>query len=140
MVEDGGEVFLRRAFGDQEGGRMSRQVRLNVSLTIHDGKLDEFQRLAQEAVAVARKEPGTLAYEWYLSADGKQCRLVEVYADAEATLAHFLGPAVQEIVPKIAQHASISGFDIYGDPGPKVTEMVAGFRAEIFGFRYGLER
>jgi quinol monooxygenase YgiN len=90
--------------------------------------------------AASQKETGTLAYEWYLSADRKRSRLVEIYADANAVLAHFMGPAVQEFVPKMMQTASVSRFEVYGDPGPKVTEMLAGFGAEIFPYWQGLGR
>jgi quinol monooxygenase YgiN len=42
---------------------MSKLVHLNVNLTIHKGKLEEFQEVAREVVEGNRKEPGTLAYE-----------------------------------------------------------------------------
>jgi quinol monooxygenase YgiN len=121
--------------------RMSKQtVYLIVDLNINAGKLDAFKGLAQTMTDVSQKESGTLGYEWYFSADSKRCRLVETYVDAGAVLAHFMGPAVQELVPKLVEVASVSSFEIYGDPGPKVTEMVAGFGAEIFSFWQGLER
>ncbi len=117
---------------------MSKQILLHVSLTVHDGKLDAFQAIAREMVEASRKEPGTLGYEWYLSADGKRCRLVETYVDANALLAHFAGPAVQEGVPKLMATGSVSGFEVYGDPGPKGAEVVKGFGAEIFSYWHGL--
>jgi quinol monooxygenase YgiN len=113
-------------------------VRLNVSLTIKDGKLDAFRAIAQEMIAVTRKESGTLAYEWYFSADGKRCRLLETYTDANAVLAHFNGPAVKEFVPKLLETAGVSEFEVYGDPGARMTEMLPAFGAEIFGFWQGL--
>ena len=113
-------------------------VRLNVSLTIKDGKLDAFRAIAQEMIAATQKESGTLAYEWYFSADGKRCRLVETYADANAVVAHFNGPAVKEGVPKMLETASVSEFEVYGDPGAKMAETLPAFGAEIFGFWQGL--
>ncbi|MGA2856615.1 MAG: putative quinol monooxygenase [Candidatus Sulfotelmatobacter sp.] len=117
---------------------MSKQILLNVSLTIYEGKLNEFQTIAQEMVDASRKEPGTLGYEWYLSDDGKRCRLAETYVDANALLAHFAGPAVQEGVPKMLATANVSGFEVYGDPGPKAKEILGGFGAEIFSYWHGL--
>jgi quinol monooxygenase YgiN len=120
---------------------MSKQiVYLIVDLNINDGKLDAFKGLAQTMTGISQKEAGTLGYEWYMSADSKRCRLVETYVDADAVLAHFMGAAVREYVPKLLETASISSFEVYGDPGPKVTEMVAGLEAEIFSFWQGLER
>ena len=76
------------------------KVILKVSLAIHDGQLTEFQSIAREMVDATRKEPGTLAYEWFLSHDSKRCELIEIYTDADALLAHFAGPAVQVGVPR----------------------------------------
>jgi quinol monooxygenase YgiN len=120
---------------------MAKQtVYLALDLIINEGKLDAFESIAQTMVEGSQKEPGTLGYEWFLSADHKKCRLLETYKNANAVLAHFNGPVVQELVPKLLGTASIAGFEVYGDPGPKVTEMVAGFGAGIFEFRHGLDR
>jgi len=115
-------------------------VSVAVDLTINEGRLDAFESIAQAMVAGTQKEPGTLGYEWFLSADRKRCRLLETYTDANAALAHFNGPVVRELVPKLLGTASVAGFEIYGDPGPKMKEMLAGFGAEIFEFRRGLGR
>lgn len=117
---------------------MSKQVLINVSLTIHEGKLEEFQAIAREMIEVTRKEPGTLAYEWYTSSDGKHCQLIETYADASAVLAHFAGSAVQQGVPKMIATASVTSFHVFGEPGPKMREILNGFGAEIFTYWIGL--
>lgn len=116
------------------------KVHLNVSLTIHEGKLNQFQAIAREMVETTQKEPGTLTYEWYLSPNGKSCQLIETYVDADGLLAHFGGPAVQEGVPKMLKTADVNGFEVYGDPGPKATEILSDFGAEIFLFWHGLKR
>jgi quinol monooxygenase YgiN len=120
---------------------MSKQtVYLAVDFTINEGMLDAFEGIAQEMVTGTQKEPGALGYEWFLSADRKKCRLIETYADAAAVLAHFNGSVVQELVPKILGTASVTGFAVYGDPGPTAREMLTPFRAEMFEFRRGLNR
>lgn len=120
---------------------MSKQtVRFNVNLTIHDGKLDAFQAIAQTMIAGTQKEPGALAYEWHLSSDRKRCRLLETYADADAVLAHINGPVVRQLVPKLLQTSSLDRFEVYGDPGLKAAEMLAGVGAEIFPLWHGLSR
>ena len=112
---------------------MSKQtVGLVVDLTIHEGKFDAFESLAQEMIAGSRTEPGTLAYEWYLSGDRQSCRLVENYRDADAVLTHFTGPVVQVMVPKLLGVSNLTGFEVHGDPGAEATEMLAGFGAQIF--------
>jgi quinol monooxygenase YgiN len=124
----------------EERDMVKHSVRLAVDLTIGNGKLDAFEKIARTMVAGSQKEPGTLGYDWYLSADRKRCRLLETYADANAALAHFNGAVVQELVPKLLENASVAGFEVYGDPGAQLTEMLAAFGAEIFGRWQGMDR
>jgi quinol monooxygenase YgiN len=115
-------------------------VHFVVHLSIHDGKLAVFEETAKAMTARTQKEPGSLGYEWYISPDGKSCRLLETYANADATLAHCTGPVVRDLVPKLLESASLTGFEVYGDPGPEAGAMLAGFGAAMFGFRQGLGR
>ncbi len=114
-------------------------VRFTVDLTINAEQFDSFEGIAQEMIAASQKETGPLGYDFCLSGDRKRCRVVETYADANAVLAHLTGPAV-ELVPKLLKTSSISGFEVYGDPGPKSAQMLAGFGAEIFEIWRGLSR
>lgn len=115
-------------------------VRFTVSLTVAEGKLDAFEAVAQAMIVGSQHEAGTLVYEFCLSADRKRCRLVEKYIDADAVLSHLTGPVVQELVPKALELATISGFEVYGNPGPKAAEILAGFGAEIFESWHGFSR
>jgi quinol monooxygenase YgiN len=119
---------------------MKDTVRFTVDLTITGEKFVEFERIAQAMIAGTQKETGALGYEWYLSGDRKRCRIVETYADANAVLAHLTGPVVQELVPKLLQASSVNAFEVYGDPGPKSSEILNRFRAEIFQLWHGLSR
>jgi quinol monooxygenase YgiN len=113
-------------------------VRFTVDLAINDGKLGQFDSVAREMITGTLKEPGALAYEFFLSADRKRCRLLETYADANAVLAHMKGPVVQELVSKLLETSSISGFEVYGDPGAESGKMLTGLGAEIFPHWQGL--
>jgi quinol monooxygenase YgiN len=59
-------------------------------LPIKDGALDTFKELMEEMVSGTRAEPGTLAYEWYISRDGGTVHVFEIYADSEAVVAHHI--------------------------------------------------
>ena len=119
---------------------VSQVVRLTVNFTVDEEQLAEFHSIAQAMTEVSKAEPGTLGYEWFVSADGKRFRLVEAYVDSGAIEAHFMGPAVQDWVPKLAAVCKVDGFDIYGDPGPKVAEMSAGFGAIVYKYWLGIDR
>jgi quinol monooxygenase YgiN len=118
----------------------AQTVHFKVDLTIHEGKIAAFEKAAKTMIDGSQKEPGTLGYEWYLSGDRKSCRLLETYANADAALAHCTGPVVRDLVPKLLESANVSNFEVYGDPGPEVTTMLAGFGATFFEFKQGLGR
>jgi quinol monooxygenase YgiN len=119
---------------------MTTQVHFLVELTVHDGKFDTFDGIAQEMIAHTQKEPGALRYEWCLSADRKRCRLLETYADADAVLAHINGPAVQQGVPKMLENSTLNRFEVYGDPGPQAAATLKAVGAEIFSAWSGFSR
>lgn len=79
---------------------MKQTVRFAVDLAVNEGRFDEFQGIAQAMIAGTRKEPGAIGYDFCLSSDRRRCRILETYADANAALAHLIGPVVQELVPK----------------------------------------
>jgi quinol monooxygenase YgiN len=110
----------------------SKIVRFSVSLSIADGKLEAFEKIGEAMLAATRRVPGALGFDWYLSGDRRHCRLLETYADAGAVLAQLNGPVVQEFVPKVLAVAALNSFEVYGDPGPTASAMLAGFGAVIF--------
>jgi quinol monooxygenase YgiN len=125
----------------QERGTMiEKVVRLTVSMTVNDGQLAAFKRVAQSMTEGSKAESGTLGYEWFSSADEKTFRLVESYKDAQAVEAHFAGPVVQDYVPSLAAACTVNSMEFYGDPGPKVAEIAAGFGAVIFQYQMGIDR
>jgi quinol monooxygenase YgiN len=115
-------------------------VRLTVSLTVNDGRLDEFKSVALAMTEGSEAEPGTLGYEWFSSSDNKRHRLVETYVDAAAIEAHFTGAVVQQMVPKLAAVCSVNSLEIYGDPGARVAEMAGGFGGVIYQYWLGINR
>ena len=115
-------------------------VRFVVDLLIHEGKLTEFESIAQTMIASTQKEPGALDYDWCFSNDHRRCRILETYVDADAVLAHMTGPAVQEYVPKMLEVSNIARFEVYGDPGPKAARILTDVGAEIFDIWDGISR
>ncbi len=125
---------------EEETDMSQHAVHFTVKLTINDDKLDEFEGVVKTMIALSQQEPGTLGYEFYLSKDGKQGRLLETYVDSDSALAHLTGPVLRELVPKLLEVSSVSDFEVYGDPGAESAELLAGFGAEIFEHWRGLSR
>jgi len=111
---------------------VSTIVRFSVSLSITEGKLEAFEKLAEAMLAATRRNPGALGFDWYLSSDRRHCRLLETYADADAVITQMNGPVVHEFIPKMLAVATLDSFDVCGDPGPKASAMLAGFGAAFF--------
>jgi len=78
--------------------------------------------------------------QWFLSSDRKQCRLLESYASADALLAHFNGPVVQQLLPKMIPYVTVDRSQVYGDPGPEAGKILANFGAPVFQYWAGLDR
>jgi quinol monooxygenase YgiN len=120
---------------------MSKQaVRFVVDLSIHEGKLDQFESIARSMIASTQAEPDALDYDWCFSNDHRRCRILETYVDANAVLAHMTGPAVQVFIPRMLEVSTISRFEVYGDPGPKAAKVLVGVGAEIFDIWDGIKR
>lgn len=115
-------------------------VRFTVDLSIHEGKLGDFESTAQEMIERSQKEPGTLGYDWFLSADRTRCRIVEHFEGASAALAHLNGPVVQDMVPKMLESAAITRFEVYGDPGQQAAQILSKIGAEMFQPWRGMSR
>ena len=75
--------------------------------------------------AAAEAETGTTHFRWFGNEGGDGFTLLETYANAKATEVHFTGPVVDELVPRLVAVVSFTSYEIYGDPGPKVSEMAA---------------
>ncbi len=116
------------------------RVTFVVSLTIPEENFAKFESLVQSMTAGTQTEPGTLVYDWCLSRDRKRCRLLETYVDGNAVLEHINGPVVKDLVPKLLQITTLTGFEVFGDPGPKASEALANVGAEVFSIWRGVTR
>jgi quinol monooxygenase YgiN len=120
---------------------MNKQtVRFAVDLSIHEGKLNEFELIARTMIAGTQNEPGALHYDFCLSSDHRFCRILETYKDADAVLAHMTGSVVQVDVPRMLEVSEITRFEVYGNPGPKAAQMLAHVGARIFDVWDGISR
>lgn len=104
---------------------MSGQVSWILELDILEGRENDLRRLAAEMISSTNvNEPGTLAYEWSISADGKRCHIFERYADSVALLAHaatfgekFAGHFLEILRPV--------RFVVYGEPSAAARDAIA---------------
>ena len=67
---------------------MNDQVAWVIELSIERRHRPAFRAWMAKMVASARREPGTLDYEWFFSRDGGVCHIHERYANSAAARAH----------------------------------------------------
>jgi quinol monooxygenase YgiN len=96
--------------------------------TVKDGQLDAFEELVREMVEGTSAEPQTLAYEWYVSDDGRSVNVLEKYADSDAFLSHAEG-FLAKWAGRMMECVDITRFVVGGDPSPAVRELLDGFGA-----------
>lgn len=119
---------------------MPEAVSWNLQLSVRDGQLDSLRTLMDDMVAATRQdEPGTLAYEWFLSANGSTCHIYERYVDSAAVLVHLnnFGTKYAERFLGCLEPTSLA---VYGDPSPEAREVLDGFGAQYFGWLGGFDR
>ena len=67
---------------------MTENIYWVLELDVYAGGLDSFRVLMTEMVAAASREPGTLNYEWHISADGRACHIYVRYRNCAAVMDH----------------------------------------------------
>lgn len=106
------------------------ELQLTTRFRIHDGKVDEFKRLAAESMARTReRDSGTLQYDWFLAEDGSECVLRERYRDSAAVLEHAMN--LGELIPGIVG-VSDPEVEIYGAPTADLVEALAGLAPRVY--------
>jgi quinol monooxygenase YgiN len=99
-------------------------------LKIHDGKLDEFKRLAAKCAELVRtKDTGTLQYEQYFNSDHTECLVFERYRDSQALLDHLKN--VGDTMAEILQTCSGSGA-VCGTPSAELVEQLKGSPVQVY--------
>lgn len=99
-------------------------------LKIHEGKLDEFKRLAAKCAELVRtKDTGTLQYELYFNGDSNECLVFERYRDSQALLEHQKN--LGETMGAILRTCSASG-EVCGTPSPELMKRLEGSPVRVY--------
>jgi quinol monooxygenase YgiN len=103
-------------------------------LKVREGKLEGFRAQAAEMMRQTReKDTGTIAYDWFLSDDGRTCEVREAYVDADALVDHALHiREARELM--FAEFAFDHKMVFYGEPSPRLVELVNRFGVDVTRF------
>ena len=104
---------------------MTNQVSWVLELRVRDGRGADFRALmAEMAAATEANEPGTLGYEWSLSADARTCHIYERYIDSAAVMVH-LATFAEKYAVRFWQVLEPVRTVVYGSPDAVVKEALA---------------
>lgn len=93
-------------------------------LKVRDGQLEGFKRQAAEMMRLTKeRDTGTLAYDWFLSKDGRECEVREAYVDPDALVDHaFHVHEARDVM--FERFAYDHKMVFYGEPSPRLAELV----------------
>jgi quinol monooxygenase YgiN len=96
----------------------------------HEGKLEEFKRLAAQCMEIVRTEDtGTLQYDIYFNDDQSECIVHERYRDSEALIEH--AAHLGDIMEAIVATGSVSG-ELLGEPSAELRTKMADSVVRLF--------
>jgi hypothetical protein len=112
--------------------------KLQVSATfpnIRPENLDEFKKVAAEALEIARGESGTLQYDFFLSADQTVCVVREAYTSSDAVLAHMGG--LGALLGRLIELGGGMQPEVFGSPSPALVEAAAALKPVVYSYLQG---
>jgi quinol monooxygenase YgiN len=112
-----------------EAGAVS-ELRGIARFKFHEGKLEEFKRLAAQCMEIVRtKDTGTLQYDIYFNDDQSECIVHERYRDSEALIEH--AAHLGDIMEAIVATASVSSA-LLGEPSAELRAKMADSEVRLF--------
>jgi len=94
------------------------------TLAVQPAQYDPLTELVSQIVAAAENEPGTLEYDWSISADRKTLIVVERYADSQALLQH--GKDFGLFAKRFFTLAKPISLVVFGAPDAEAKKAIAG--------------
>src|SRR6476660_6611398 len=99
-------------------------------IKFHEGKLEEFKRLAAQCMEIVRaKDTGTLQYDVYFDDDQSECIVLERYRDSEALIEH--ATHIGDRNAAIIATGSVSGA-LLGEPSAELRAMMVDSEVRLF--------
>ena len=113
-----------------------RQLQVTATIPrIPSENLDEFKRLAAEALKVTAEDPGVLQYDWFFNDDESKCVVRETYADSDAVLTHL--DAVGDLLGKIIEVGGGIEIEVFGDPSDALLKATKALQPTIYSYFQG---
>jgi quinol monooxygenase YgiN len=103
---------------------------LSAHMTVRPGRLDGFKKQAAEIIRLTKEQDTqTIRYDWFLTDDGAECEVRELYASPQGLIEHksHIGAALKEL---FEQYADNHFMTIYGEPSKQLIDLVKALHME----------
>lgn len=107
---------------------MSGEISNFFTASVRAGKFGAFKQLVSQIVAAARKEPGTLVYEYSVSHDEKIVHIFERYRNDDALVSH-IEETFLPFSERFLSLVDMKSLIVYGKPAGKARNILDGFGA-----------
>ena len=97
--------------------------------------LDEFKRLAGDALKITADDPGVPQYDWFFNDDESTCVVRERYADSDAVLTH-LG-LIGDLLGRIIEVAGGVQIEVFGSPSAQLLAATEALQPTIYSYFQG---
>ena len=102
---------------------------------ISTDNLDDFKRLAGDALEVTAEDPGVPQYDWFFSQDESSCVVRETYASSEAVLTHLA--MVGETLGTMIELGGGVEVEVFGSPSESLRQAISAMQPDVYTFFQG---
>jgi quinol monooxygenase YgiN len=98
-----------RCRNDEPRGGLMAAFELSAHMTVRPGRLDGFKKQAAEIIRLTKEQDTqTIRYDWFLTDDGAECEVRELYASPQGLIEHkaHIGAALKELFEQYADNTS----------------------------------
>jgi quinol monooxygenase YgiN len=107
---------------------MGGEISWHIELKVKPGQLGNFRILTGEMMAMARREPGALSYQRFVSEDGTIIHVYERYADFAAGVAH-LEAFAKRFSNRFSAMVEREAFTVFGYPSAELKAVLDRYNA-----------
>jgi len=118
---------------------MSNTISWTLRLAFRDGQLEAGRSLLTEMVETVRQEPGTQAYEFFLSGDNTTVHSYERFVDADAALVH-VGNFGAKYMERFMACFQPTELIVYGAPTDSLKGALDGLGAQYYALHDGFAK
>jgi quinol monooxygenase YgiN len=113
-----------------QGNQRTNELHGIARFKFHEGKLEEFKRLAAQCMEIVRaKDTGTLEYDIYFNDDQSECVVHERYRDSRALIEH--AAHLGDLNEAILATGFVAG-ELLGEPSAELRALMADGEVRLF--------